>query len=200
MVNAIEKIELEHKDYGHVLASLRMAVKKLRGGEWRRQAGQDPEGRAGYRPNLDLLFSIIYYIRVFPEKFHHPKEEDFLFKALRERKPDSGGILDQLAQQHSAGAHQIDELDAALKAYQANFPDGLETLESAAETFVSGQFEHMQMEEEKVIPIAKAVLTEDDWHAINRAFAKNNDPMFGENLEAGFHALHNHILNEIGAA
>lgn len=200
MASAIEKIQEEHKDYGRVLRSLREAVKDLQGKEWRRQAGQGKEGEAGYRPNLDLLFSIVYYVRVFPDKFHHPKEEDFLFAALRERDPDSSGFLDQVTQQHSVGARLIDELDAALKAYQDNYPGGLDALEAAAEAFVASQFEHMKLEEETIIPAAKAALTPEDWTRIDQAFASNKDPMFGENLELGFHALHDHIVKSAGTA
>ena len=68
MATAVEKIQEEHKDYGRVLRSLREAVKDLQHKEWRRQAGQGREGEPGYRPNLDLLFSCVYYIRVFPDK------------------------------------------------------------------------------------------------------------------------------------
>ncbi|NKB58296.1 MAG: hypothetical protein GKS00_18375 [Alphaproteobacteria bacterium] len=200
MANAIEKIQEEHKDYGRVLNALRAGVKTLRGIEWRRQAGQTPEAGADYRATLDLLFSAVYYVRLFPDKYHHPKEEDFLFKAIRERRPDSADLLDQLALQHSVGARLIDELDASLKAYEKTHPDGLEALEAATENFVTSQFDHMSLEEEKVIPLAKSVLTEADWHTIDNAFLGNADPLFGENLEAGFRMLHDHIVKGLNAA
>ena len=174
--------QAEHHDIGH------------------RHTHQGEEGKPGYRANLDLLFSIVYYIRVFPDKYHHPKEEDFLFKALRERDPESAGFLDQVTQQHSVGDRLVDELDAALKAYQDNYPDGLDTLAAAAETFVSSQFEHMQLEEEKILPAAEAALTPEDWTAIDQAFTSNKDPMFGENLEVAFHSLHDHIVRTTGLA
>lgn len=200
MTNAIDKIQEEHKDLGRVLQALRAEVKKLRGAERRRAAGQEPEGKPGHRPNLDLLFSIVYYIRVFPDKFHHPKEEDYLFRALRQRNPGSSGFLDQVIQQHSVGARLIDELDAALKAYHNDYPEGLDALEAAAETFVTSQFDHMKLEEEKIIPAARDTLTSEDWDMINRVFSDNRDPMFSENVETAFHALHDHIVKGAGTA
>lgn len=194
MASAIEKIQEEHRDYGRVLRCLQKSVKDLKGKEWRRQAGQGKEGKPGYRPNLDLLFSIVYYIRVFPEKFHHPKEEDHLFKALRIREANCGALLDRIGEQHEAGAAKINRLDAALKDYQSNYPDGLEALEAAAESFATSQYEHMRLEEEEILPAAKAALTEEDWREIDQAFAANADPMFGENLELAFHTLHDHIV------
>ncbi len=200
MPNAIEKIQEEHRDYGRVLNALRTAVKSLRGIEWRRQAGQEPDAGASYKSLLDLLFSIVYYVRVFPDKYHHPKEEDYLFKAIRARDPASAGLLDQVAQQHSVGARLINELDSAVKAYEKNYPDGLDVLEAAAENFVASQFEHMTLEEEKIIPLGKSALNEGDWGAIDNAFSGNADPLFGENLEAGFRALHDHIVNAVNVA
>lgn len=200
MVNAVERIQEEHRDYGRVLSALRAGVKTLRDIETRRERGLPQDSAVSYRTTLDLLFSAVYYVRVFPETYHHPKEEDYLFKAVRERDPSSSGLLTQLSMQHSVGARLIDELDAAMKAYERNHPDGLEGLEAAAENFVTSQFDHMRLEEEQVIPLAKAALTEADWHAINNAFLGNRDPLFGENLEAGFHALHDHIVKGLKAA
>jgi len=200
MASAIERIQGEHKDYGRVLHALNAAIKDLKGKDWRRQAGQGKEGEPGYRPNLDLLFSIVYYIRVFPDKFHHPKEEDFLFKALRDRAPNCGRFLDQVTEQHRVGTGQVEALDAALKAYQANYPDRLDELATAAETFVTSQYEHMRLEEEEILTEAKAALTDEDWRRIDQAFASNKDPMFGENLELAFHALHDHIVKGLDTA
>ena len=200
MANAIEKIQSEHSDYARVLSCLRAAVKHLRTCDRKRLAASDHKLRARGAPDLDLLFSIVYYVRVFPNKFHHPKEERYLFKAVRNRSPETGEILDELVRQHTMGERQIDELNAALKAYEMQYPIGLEELAATAESFIASQLEHMRLEEEKVIPVAKAVLTDEDWREIDDAFAGNTDPLFGENLETGFHALHDRIVRGAEAA
>lgn len=200
MVDAVERIQEEHRDYGRVLSALRAGVKALRNIETRQQTGLPPEAGVYYKATLNLLFSAVYYVRVFPDTYHHPKEEDYLFKAIRERNPESADLLNEVALQHSVGARLIDELDTALKTYEQTHPDGLEALEAATENFVTSQFDHMRLEEEKVIPLAKTALTEADWHAINNAFLGNTDPLFGENLDTGFHALHDHIVKGLDAA
>ncbi len=197
MANAVEKIQSEHRDYARVLSCLLATMDKIIGDDARRLTLRNFQLNANVVHNLDLLFSIVYYIRVFPDQFHHPKEERYLFKVVRHRSPETGGILDELVRQHATGVHQIDELDVALKAYEKNYPAGLEDLAAKAESFVALQREHMSLEEEKVIPVAKAVLTEDDWREIDNAFDGNSDPLFGENLETGFHSLHDHIVSGV---
>jgi hemerythrin-like domain-containing protein len=200
MANAIDRIQSEHSDYARVLSCLLAVVKYLRACDKQRLAAVGNAIRARRAPNLDLLYSIVYYIRVFPDKFHHPKEERHLFTAVRNRSPETGEVLDRLVRQHATGKRQVDELDAALKAYEKNYPNGLEKLAAAAEGFVAAQREHMRLEEDEVIPVAKAVLSEEDWRGIDDAFAGNADPLFGENLETGFHSLHDHIVHGVKAA
>ena len=200
MANAIEKIQVEHSDYARVLSCLLTAVGNLRKQESQRLTPQGHQLRAKVAPKLDLLYSIVYYIRVFPDKFHHPKEERHLFKAVRNRSREMTETLDLLVRQHAMGKQQVDELDAALKAYEKQYPKGLDDLAAAAERFVALQREHMYLEEDKVIPVAKAVLTEEDWREIDDAFAGNSDPLFGENLATAFHSLHDHIVSGVDAA
>ena len=54
----------------------------------------------------------------------------------------------------------------------------------------------MRNEEEHVLPIAENVLQDEDWAAMRNAFSRHADPMFGENVRAGFEALRNRIVRE----
>ena len=53
-------------------------------------------------PNFELLGAMIYYIDAFPERFHHPKEDEYLFRLLRVRHPDAAPLLDRLNIEHRA--------------------------------------------------------------------------------------------------
>ena len=46
------------------------------------------------KPDFTVLFAILDYIEAFPDTYHHPKEEDYLFKALRRRRPDAALKVD----------------------------------------------------------------------------------------------------------
>jgi branched-chain amino acid transport system ATP-binding protein len=175
MADAIEIIRTEHKNLDRVLGVLDEALGRL--------------SATGPKPNLDLLFSIVYYVRVFPDKVHHPKEEQALFPALRRHRPELGAVVDELERQHARGTQSLDRLDTALKAFDQDYPKGLDALLDAGRSFVRAQREHMGLEEREILPAAKACLTAEDWAPIKRTFAANADPLFGENIEAGFRSL-----------
>ena len=48
--------------------------------------------RLGAKPNFEVFDAMIQYIEAFPERFHHPKEDAYLFKRLRERHPDAAPV------------------------------------------------------------------------------------------------------------
>ena len=67
-----------------------------------------------------LFGAMFHYIETFPEKLHHPKEDDFLFARLRERRPDAGPLLDGLEREHEVGRERFVELKAKWEAFRAD--------------------------------------------------------------------------------
>ena len=179
MTDAIEIIRAEHRNLDAVLGVLGKALDQL--------------SAEGPKPNLDLLFSIVYYVRVFPDKLHHPKEETVLFPALRRRQPALAPVMDELEVQHQRGRESLEQLDGVLKAFDRDYPKGLDGLRQAGHAFIRSQREHMGIEEREILPAAEACLDDRDWPPIRRAFGTNVDPLFGENVEAGFRALFERI-------
>jgi hemerythrin-like domain-containing protein len=180
MSKALDTVKMEHRNLGKVLRVLSAEVGKLRG--------------RSRKPDLELLYSILYYIRVFPDRYHHPKEEDYLFSALRRRRPDAVPVLDQLRSEHDRFAGLLEEVEAALRRYDAHYPQGLDELEQRVNAYLEFQWRHMDKEEREVLPLAEAALSEEDWARIDHAFARNADPVFGEHLKTGFEALYRHIV------
>ena len=46
------------------------------------------------KPDFNLFGAMIYYIDSFPERFHHPKEDQYLYRFLRMRHPEAAPLLD----------------------------------------------------------------------------------------------------------
>ena len=180
MATAIETIQAEHRTLDRILGAMEAKVEGLTD--------------LGPKPDLELLFSALYYIRIFPERYHHPKEEAHLFKALRRRAPDSAAVLDELEAQHQEGARLIADLDKALKDFDRDYPNGLADLRTSAKRYIDFQRRHIGQEEREVLPLARKVLSEADWWDIDQSFASNTDPLFADNLRTGFRALHDHIV------
>jgi hemerythrin-like domain-containing protein len=178
---AVGVLKTEHRNLGQVLNCLRDEVHRLRG--------------LDKKPDLDLLFSIVYYIRVFPDRYHHPKEDEYLFKYLRQRTHQADQVLGELEREHARFERLLETLEQTLRDYDQHYPNGLDELERQVEEYLEIQWQHMKKEEEHVLPIAEKELRDEDWAAISNAFSRHDDPMFSENLRTGFEALHHRIVN-----
>jgi len=148
----------------------------------------------GIRPDFNVLGAMIYYIDSFAERFHHPKEDEYLFAFLRIRHPNAIPLLDRLQGEHREGAERIRTLEQALARYQQGgikeFPDFL----AAVEDYAEFNLKHMKTEESEILPLARKYLTAEDWDAADAAFAGHTDPMLGIEVGAGFTALFSRIV------
>ncbi len=169
-------IHLDHVNFDKVLNVLQKTVAAL------------VDGERGVKKQ-DLLYSIIYYIRMYPDRVHHPKEEEHLFPILLEKCPDAHNLIERLKLQHSEGNQRISELHEALNAFVTSPDNGRDKLRNAASAFVAFQRDHIGLEERELLPKAVEVLSPVDWSRVEKAFGSNTDPLFGENIEMGFQSL-----------
>jgi len=125
------------------------------------------------------LRAILYYLDVFPERVHHPKEERFLFAALRRKTSEVDPVLDALRQEHLRGEHSIRELEQLLLRYEQGGEAEFTPFAAAVERYVKGYREHMRIEEDVVMKVARAVFTESDWLELRAEWASHSDPLSG---------------------
>src|SRR5690349_10986166 len=95
------------------------------------RACKDPK----VRREPEVLRALIYYIDAFPERMHHPKEDDFLFSRLAARSPEAIPLIQELRAEHIAGARLIRELEAALLAFEVGGRPKLQAFADAAEAY-----------------------------------------------------------------
>jgi branched-chain amino acid transport system ATP-binding protein len=147
------------------------------------------------KPDFNLFGAMIYYIDSFPERFHHPKEDQYLYRILRMRHAEAAPLLDRLETEHRVGAEKIRTLQQALARYQqggrAQFPSFLAAVESYAEF----HWEHMKAEEQEALPMAEKYLSAADWEEIDAAFLGHSDPMLGAPVRTEFDRLFTRIVN-----
>lgn len=180
-MEAVRIIRDEHRSLAAVLHGMLYLVHEIRD--------------RGAQPNFELFGAMIYYIDAFPERFHHPKEDGYLFKVLRVRCPDAAPLLHRLQAQHRAGAEKIRALEQALSRYQnggvSEFPDFLAAVEGYAEF----HWDHMRSEEKELLPLAEKHFTAGDWAAIDAAFLGHTDPMLGAEAGAYYDEIFRRIAN-----
>lgn len=150
---------------------------------------------AGLRtePDYALLSAALYYIEDFPERFHHPKEDEHIFKALRLSSAEFNPVLDELQAEHIRSAHMMSILQRALVHYQGGAPEGLARFHAAVDAYAAMLDEHMRKEEELLYK-AQGRLSAEDWAAITAAFEANDDPLFGSSCREEFRKLHYRIV------
>lgn len=132
----------------------------------------------GVRPEPGLFERGLTYLSTFMDRFHHPKEDEFLFAAVRERTREADDLLAHLQHDHARGPDCFRDLEQALagtRAGDTRFDDFGDLLERYARE----QLEHMRVESTVLMPLAERVLRPSAWLAIDGAFRANRDPLFG---------------------
>jgi branched-chain amino acid transport system ATP-binding protein len=149
----------------------------------------------GAEPDFALLHHALDYIGSFLYAFHHPKETDHLFRAVRRRAPSLAGVLNELEAQHRQGKALIEDLRAALEAYERSEEGGFARFKRAVATYHAFEWAHMLKEEKAILPYARGCLTAGDWGRIDAVFQDYLDPVFGTRRKEEFQALFDKIVS-----
>lgn len=179
-MKAIDIIHGEHNAIAAVLEGLRFITKRI---------------EAGKPADYWLLTAMIDYVTHVPEALHHPKEDKYLFVKMRKKSPEAREVLDELERQHQQSKEEVRLIQDAMirfhsrgKSEQANFV-------AAINRFLDFNWMHMKLEESRIVPLSKTVLSAEDWAEIDAAFAANKDPWSGP--EGDFSALFTKIVNTV---
>jgi len=178
-MKAIAIIQDEHRAITAVIEGLRHLLEEIASGRM--------------APDHTLLRALFGYIEQFPERLHHPKEDEFLFAKLRLRRPDAAPLLDALSREHEIGRERFMELKSAYEGFAAD-PSTLTPFAERVERYAHFHWKHMRREEDEVMPMARQALLPEDWAAIDAAFASNNDPVVGVPAQKAFRELFRHLV------
>jgi hemerythrin-like domain-containing protein len=161
----IRVIQEEHDCLAAIINSMRHFVRRI-----------ETTGKA---PDLKVFRAMLLYISEYPEKVHHPKEDQYLFSRLSQRSPTAAAVIAELEQEHARGEALVHGLEHALLRYEflgdAAFPEFAKLVDSYAEFYLR----HMKLEENLILPAANDCFSAGDWEAVDAAFAQNKDPLLG---------------------
>jgi hemerythrin-like domain-containing protein len=146
-------------------------------------------------PDFALLRAMLFYVDEFPERLHHPKEDEMLFPLVRQRCPELAATLDQLERDHEHGERAIRDLEHALLAFEVLGEPRREAFEHAVQGYVDFYLHHMALEESQILPSAQRTLDAADWAAVDAAFATNRDPLTGHEPDDVYQPLFSRIVN-----
>jgi hemerythrin-like domain-containing protein len=179
---ALDVIGDEHRSIAVVVGAMRDIANDL--GTPRHEAA-----------DLASLAGMVSYLRDFPEKVHHPKEEAHLHRLMRARDASSEALLASVESQHAEEHRLIDQVSARLEADGGHW----QSLQDAVLQFVNHVFAHLKLEESRVFPLARQCLGDDDWKEVFEAFQDNDDGRLG-NIDSGeLRRLFARLANAIAA-
>jgi hemerythrin-like domain-containing protein len=147
----------------------------------------------GRVPDLDLLRMIVEYTLHYPDLVHHPKE-NLVFERLVMRAPEAKAVIGDLLKEHRRLAELTRRFAAVLSDTARDVELPRERLDSLTREYLLANRLHMHLEERYFLPRAMAVLTEEDWAAIDESLSHVDDPVFGERVAEAYLLLHERIL------
>lgn len=180
MTNVCAIIKDEHRSIAVVSYGMRMLASEL--GE-------------GKSVDAALLEAMLTYLSEFPARLHHPKEDAYLFTALRRRDSALDAVIDDLQRQHADADGHLKALREALGRYQASHGTEAATLAGAVNAFAAEQLRHIAIEEQQIIPHAQACLEPQVWQEIAAAFGGDGDPRFDDGERETYRRLYSRIAN-----
>jgi branched-chain amino acid transport system ATP-binding protein len=176
-MQAIQIIQEEHRNLWRIATTIDLVADEMVSG-----SKVDP-----------AFFNAVFdYIEGFIDQAHHPKEDDYLFRLVRERSSEAEAILTRLEAEHRNGPAILAGLRASLAKSVVGDQDKLVFAE-ALRNYTQGLKSHIRSEEKDLIPLAREVLTVEDWAEIDHAFLDNTDPLFGEQAKAEYRELYHRI-------
>ena len=167
----------EHRHFSRVLDLLEQQVLAFHAGD-----GLD----------YGLMLDIVSYLRYFPDRIHHPRE-DVAFTCLVERDPAMKPLVDKLLQEHRVIAAAGTELLKYLEQVVDDVMIERAKVEAAAATYLVYYRRHLALEDRDLVTRAEQLLTHADWDAVLAAVPSGTDPLFGEDSEPRYRELRRQI-------
>lgn len=171
----MQRLHDDHSNFRRIMSLLLGELERL----------EDADDR-----DLALVQEIMRYMVHYADRFHHPLEDEVY--VLLQRRDHSDDVL-RLEQEHE----QLEATGEALRT-RVHLPDaGLADwpqLAADLRDYASTLNRHKDLEESKVFPLAKVLLTEDEFDRIREGFAWLEDPVFGGGLAEGYRVLGERLL------
>jgi len=170
-----EELKAEHGGILRMLEILQTIVGKMGSGK------EFPE---------EHIKQIMEFLKVFVDKCHHGKEEEFLFPALEEAGvPREGGPIGVMLEEHQTGRELIGKMDASLEGLGTGSIDAESTFKEAAETYIELLRQHIDKENNFLFPMADERPSQGRQHRMSGQFERLERKRIGEGRHEAFHKL-----------
>ncbi|ACC76078.1 hemerythrin domain-containing protein [Paraburkholderia phymatum] len=183
---AVQTIVREHRQLSVVVNGMSRFVQSLAEG--------------AHAPPPIVMRAMLYYIRDYPERVHHPREDKYLFARLRSRTDELHDVIDQLEAQHVEGEARVRDLERALTRYELIGQSAAPALQTTVDEYAAFYSRHRLLEEDVILPAALRCLTAADWMELDEVFGDTCDPFSGSELQGELDRLYKLIVSAVPAS
>ncbi len=149
----------------------------------------------GDEPDYEVLSEMLEYMENYSDQIHHPTE-DRIFERMRAYGDEHRGVIDVLSKQHEALPEINKQFRSSIEGIVHGEVMTRDLVEAHGRDLVQTLRNHLNMEEEVAFPLARELLTESDWEALQEQSPADTDPVFGDRDPDRFQALFNQLLAE----
>lgn len=180
MTQVMDKLRQDHRNMIKLLDFLEGQARTLR-----------EEGE----PNLELVKDVIGYCLTYPDRYHHPRE-DQIYRRMVEKgvSPDQIGDMEAA---HDDLAGLTRRVSSALEAGRQDTNPKI--LADLIQSFIDSYRLHIEAEEHVFFPLAEDLFQAADWVAVYAAMEEMKDPLFSGVPAEAYQSLSQRILDR-GAA
>lgn len=178
MPKLLDKLNLDHK---HLSRLLDLMEKQLDG------------FHEGNEPDFELMCEMLEYVENYADQVHHPTE-DLIFHRLLERSDERRDVMETLFEQHQTLSRLSKQFRQSLEGVVHEAVLRRDLVEQQGRELLKLQRQHLDLEEGSIFPLARELLTDDDWERIQEEAPTSIDPVFGEQDQARFRTLYQHLM------
>ena len=147
----------------------------------------------GTEPDYELMCELLEYMEQYADQLHHPSE-DLIFERMRTYYTGQLQMLDVLSNQHQV----LGEINRQFRISIEGIIHGdvlrRDLVEAHGRDLIETLRKHLDLEEKEAFPLARKLLTDDDWAELQEQAPKASDPLFGDRDPDRFQALYRHLL------
>lgn len=164
MSEVMKKLHKDHANISRLMNVLREQVTLLADGD----------------PDWSLICDIIDYVEQYPDKYHHPLE-DQLFRIFLKVTDDrtAKNAIGTLISEHVEMANQTQKLRQLVADLQINsvmLPR--EEISQMLEDYIAFQRQHLVNEESEIFPMIEQQMTDREWAQLDKSIVDAGDPLF----------------------
>jgi hemerythrin-like domain-containing protein len=146
----------------------------------------------------DTLNGLLEFFRLFADRCHHGKEEDFLFPLLEKKGiPRGGGPIGVMLSEHGRGRELIHEMELASSQFQDSPGVSGRRWAQAAVEYTNLLREHIAKENDVLFQMAESLLTNEEQERLAQEFERMEIQKMGVGTHERLHSRMNQLLREI---